>query len=141
MKGLDIIGSEHCKTALNAAIDNATQSIRDGYQKATIVAKTKSKFDDVVASCALADVDEFGTFASRDLIAPYLRITGKRINPKDLAYNLQRLCEPERGQILSRVGEARNIRYEFNNPLMKVFIKMKLDQRGYHESPSLFADR
>lgn len=138
LDGRDCITMDHCKSAIEDAIDNTNQSIRDAYQRATIASKTKSKFEDVVAACALADEDDFGTFATRDLVEPYYRVTGQKVKAQSLSYNIQRLCELERGTILEKVGESKNIRYAFTNPLMKVFVKLKLDQRGSFEQPNLF---
>ncbi|MEM6998800.1 MAG: hypothetical protein AAF419_03050, partial [Pseudomonadota bacterium] len=114
------------------------QSIRDAHQKAIIAPKGKSKFEDVVCACALADEDEFGTFSVKDLIEPYFQLTGDRVKGNNLTYNLQRLCESERDFILTKTGGSTNVRYQFTNPLMKVYIKMKLDQKGKYQQPSLF---
>lgn len=128
----------HYKSAINDAIRNVNESIRDAYQKATIASKAKSKFEDVLAACALADEDEFGAFATNDLVDPYYRVTGVKVRAPNLAYNLQRLCDPERGSVLTKIGASTNIRYSFTNPLMKVFVKLKLDQFGSFEQPNLF---
>lgn len=134
---LERIGMREYEGAIDDAIDNANQSIRDAYQRATIASRTKSKFEDVVAACALADEDEFGTFATNNLIAPYYSVTGKLVKPQSLAYNLRKLCEPERGAVLTRIGESKNIRYMFASPLMKVYVTLRLAQRGSHDRPRL----
>ena len=131
------VNMEHHKAAINDAIKDTNQSIRDSYQKATIASKAESKFEDVIAACALAPDDEFGSFASRELVEPYYRVTGHRVKPQSLQYNLRTLCEPERGSVLIKMGESKNIRYAFANPLMKVFVKLKLDQKGSYEQPNL----
>lgn len=133
------ITDEHLNQAINDAISNANQSIRDSYQKATIASKTKSKFEDVVAACALVDEDEFGTFAIKDLVEPYYQITGTPTKTTDISYNVNKLCEPGRGSLLTRVGQTKNVRYAFTNPLLKVYIKLKLDERGTFQQPNLFS--
>lgn len=135
---LNRITHDHYRKALDSAIDNTNQSIRDSYQKATMTSTKDSKFENVVAACALADVDDFGTFAIRDIVEPYYKVTGAVIKTQNINYNIQKLCEMDRGSILVRVGGANNIRYQFKNPLMKVYIKMKLDQDGTFQQPGLF---
>lgn len=133
----DCVSMEHHRAAIDDAIRDTNQSIRDAYQKGTIASKAKSRFEDVIAACALAPEDEFGSFASRELVEPYYRVTGIMVRPQSLLYNLRTLCEPERGSVLVKVGESKNIRYAFANPLMKVFVKLKLDQKGSFEQPNL----
>lgn len=134
----EMITEKHYKSALELAINNANQSIKNSYQKATIASKAKSKFEDVVAACSLAEVDEHGTFATKDLVEPYYLVTGKKVIAGNLSYNIQKLCDSSRGSILEKIGGSGNIRYRFLNPLMKVFVKMKLAQSGTFHQPRLF---
>jgi len=135
--GSERIDMDDFTKAIEDAIANANQSIRDAYQKAVTTSRSKSKFEDVVAACALAPVDEFGTFAIRDLEGPYYRVTGQVVTPQSLSYNLRKLTEADRGSVLKRIDAAKNIRYQFANPLMKVYVRMKLEMRGSHARPRL----
>ena len=65
-------------------------------------------------------------------------VTGEAVTPKSLSYNLRRLCEEGKGAILTKVGESKNIRYRFRNPLMKVFVKLKLQQKASKDQKLLF---
>lgn len=136
--GGTVVSSHHLRAALDDAVDNANETIRSGYQKATIAAKTKSKFEDVIAACALAEPDEYGTFATRDIVEPYRQITGRQVKPQNLSYNIQRLCEPDRGAVLMKVGVQKNVRYRFVNPLMRVFVKLKVGQHDDADQLLLF---
>lgn len=132
-----MISSDHYRKALDAAIEDTNQSVRDAYQKGTIVSKAKSKFEDVIAACALSEVDEYGTFSTSDIVSAYYLVTGRKVNGYDLSYNVKKLCERNRGSILKKFGKTNNVRYGFTNPLMMVYVKMKLDQKGSYHQPSL----
>lgn len=138
-RGDALVSETHYRRALEHAIEDVDQSIRARYQKATIgVKQKKSRFEGALGACALADQDEYGTFAIKDLTDPFFRVTGEKTKPGALAYNVQRLCEENRGGILTKVGRSKNVRYRFSSPLLQVFIKMKLDQRGSYYQPMLF---
>ena len=133
------INKEHYKQAIDEAIENSNQSIMSSYQDAITSSKPKSKFEIIVTACALVDEDEFGTFCTRDLLDPYFRLTGKKVEVKDLSYNLKALCDnKKRGGFLVKTNKSSNARYRLNNPLMKIFLKMKLSQDGYYEQKGLF---
>lgn len=132
------ITETHFKAALGHALSNISQSIQNAYQKATIASKSRSKFINVIAACALADIDEHGTFSTRDLVEPYYLVTGQEVQASSLSYNIQKLCEEPRGSVLEKIGGSKNVRYRFANPLMKVFVKMKLEQDGTYHQPRLF---
>ncbi|WP_223303976.1 ATP-binding protein [Dokdonella koreensis] len=139
LNGDSIIRDHHYRSALDGALNDVSQSILHSYQLATIdVKKKKSKFEDVIAACAIAAHDDYSTFAIKDLIVPYRRLTGQQVKANDLVYNVRKLCEPERGSILSRIGDSRNIRFRFSSPLMKVFVSMKLDKERHNQQQGLF---
>lgn len=134
----NVIADKHYREALEHALRDANQSIRNAYQLATIDAKKrKSRFSKVIDACAVADEDEYGTFALRDIVEPYNRISGEKVKAQNLAYNVQKLCDSDKGSILTKVGDSNNIRFRFNNPLMKVYVRMKLDKTG--NQPTLFS--
>src|SRR3546814_909287 len=131
---------KHYRRALDAALDDVTQSVHTAFQMATLDAKhKKSRFEKVIYACAIAEVDEFGTFAIKDIVEPYNRMADEKVKSQNLAYNVQKLCEAEKGSILARVGDSTNVRFRFANPLMKVFIRMKLDKNGRFDQPKLFS--
>jgi Cdc6-like AAA superfamily ATPase len=131
---VDLVG------AIADSIENANQSIKTAYRKAVLSSHPHSKFENVVAACALVESDDAATFAARDLVEPYKQICGIDIVPQDLTYTLQKLCEKDRGCVLQRVTSASGVRYKFGNALMKTFVKLRLSQHGTYESPMLIQD-
>lgn len=124
-------------SAIFDAIANVNQSIKSAYRKATIATKPISKFEGLTKAAALASIDESGSFASKDLIDPFFRVTGQRVSVADLAYTLQKLCDKERGSILQKLETISGARYRFANPLMKTYVKLLIDRSGTHAAPAL----
>ncbi len=115
--------------AIREAIENADATIRNAYQKAVITSKEKSKFENVVSACAIAKEDEYGAFRTKDVIDAYFKVTGDKLISQAFTYNLGKLCQEEKGALLEKVGKGKQIKYRFQNPLVKVFIKLKLYQK------------
>lgn len=114
--------------AINEAIDNANESIKEAYQGAIVTSKKESKFEDVVAACALAKEDNNGNFRTLDVVEAYNKLTGKNIIPQAIIYNLGKLCKEERGEIIEKVGKGKQIKFRFKNPLINAYVKIKLYQ-------------
>lgn len=115
--------------AIEDAINDTLESIRNAYQKGTIATK-KAIFREVLLACALVDGDEHGTFRATDLEKYVSKIIGKPYATPGFAYNLGKLCLPERGSILEKVGTPKRYRYRFTNPLMKPFILLMAYNAG-----------
>jgi hypothetical protein len=84
----------------------------------------KTIFPQVLLACALARLDEKGTFSSSDVRQPLSRIMGSPYEIHYFARNLFDLCQDQRGSILERIDVAKRYRYRFVNPLMQPFIIM-----------------
>lgn len=115
---------EDFRVAVEQAIDDTHESIRDAYQKATMAAK-KTIFREVLLACALAKEDDYGTFCAIDIRQPLRRITEKPYELPHFAYHIGKLCADERGSILEKMGAPKRYRYRFKNPLLKPFILLK----------------
>ena len=129
LRGDDRITKEDFDHALQSAIDDAHESIRDAYQRATMSVK-ETLFPDLLLACALVKEDENGTFRASDLEVPLRQLRGARIRVTSYSYHLGQLCSPERGPILERLGAKKRHRYRFVNPLMKPFVLMKAYSAG-----------
>src|SRR3546814_15708915 len=94
---------------------------------ATLDAKQKkSRFEKVSYACAIAEEDEFGTFAIKDIVEPYNRMADEKVKSHNIAYNVQKLCESEKGSILARVGDSTKLTLLLVHPMRKVFNLMML---------------
>lgn len=115
------------------AIENTNESLRTDFQKATISSKTKTKFEDVIFAASQCNTDEYDCFSATELIVPYDAITGTKSRRENLTYSLNELCEENRGKILEKIGQSKNVKYRFKNPLMKAFVKLKLFNLKKHD--------
>ena len=74
-------------------LENTNQSIKDAYQKAIITSKKESKFENVAAACAIAEVNEQGNFKTIDVVEAYSRLTKEiKLRGKQLFIILGKLC-------------------------------------------------
>jgi hypothetical protein len=124
------IQANHFNLAIDSAITDASESIRESYQKAIITTKQQTNFAAVIQACALAKEDEHGTFRATDLEEPLFKLTGHYMRIQSFAYHLSKFCEEERGSVLQAVGSGSNRRFRFSNPLLRAFIRIKLYQAG-----------
>ena len=116
--------------AIDEAIQNAQESLRECYQRA-VSSNKKNMFKDIVKACTLVKEDEHGTFRIKDLQEPLLKIIGEKTPPKSYQYHVGRLCTPEKGNILQKIGTKNNFRYKFKNPLFKAYMTLKIYQEEH----------
>lgn len=122
------VSIEHFTYAVKKGIQTTSQSLRASYQKAIITSKGPSHFEEVLAACALSDLDEYDCFTNSGTL---LHFKGKKkskssMTTKDLRYYLDALCKKEKGDILEKIGQGSNIKYKFRNPIMRAFIRLKI---------------
>ena len=119
-----VMNEQHVEAAIEQALQNAQQSIRSAYHRATTSPRKDNLFADVLLACALADVDELGTFAALDVRDPMQRITKKDYGISSFAQHLRDFSDRKRGQVLIKSGEKRRFRYRFTDPLLQPFVIM-----------------
>ena len=130
------IDRQHFGIAIEEAIENVQESIRDSYHHAVMTSRTGTMFGDVLAACALAKEDEHGTFRATDLEVPLFKITGAHHPLQAYTYHLGKLSDSERGSILKKIELGKQHRYRFNNPLLRAYVRLKLYQSGKLEEKS-----
>lgn len=117
------VTTDHVLKATRRALDGVQESIKSAYHQATISSK-KTIYPQVLLACALAKVDERGTFAAVDIREPMGKIMKKPYDIPGYSKNLHDLCQPSRGPILQQIGVAKRYRFRFVNPLMQPFTIM-----------------
>jgi Cdc6-like AAA superfamily ATPase len=124
------ISTEHVDLGIKNALEQWQQSIKTSYYNATRSAQPGNLYKEVLLACALAEIDDLGYFTAASVRTPLRILTGKSYDIPNFAQHLKQFSEAVRGQILERVGAARQLRYRFVNPVMKPYIVM----RGFAES-------
>ncbi|MBL7190705.1 AAA family ATPase [bacterium] len=127
-KNLRTVDQNCFDEAIEEAVTNAQESVRNAYHQATMTSRGKTKFKDVLSACALVEEDEYGTFRASDIIDPMNKLTGREHILQSFSYHLGTLCQNEKGEILQKIGPQKQCRYRFKNPLLKSFIRLKLHQ-------------
>jgi len=122
-----IIDEDHFVLALESAVEDAHESLRQAYQTAKLATRP-THFRDVLFACALVDEDDAGTFPASAL-APILEdILHNPLRIAQFGYHLGKLCELERGPILNKLGTPNRHRYSFVNPLMKPYLRLEYER-------------
>ena len=106
-------------------INDVDFSIKESYVRATErIYRKDNIFKQVLAGCALAEVDPLGEFNAAKVEEPLSAIMGDTYKTQSFAFHLNELTKPARGKILSRSGERRTYKLRFMDPLMQPYIIM-----------------
>lgn len=121
------ITEKHFAHAMEEILENTNQSIKDSYHKAIITSKKESKFENVVSACAISKLNDQGCFKTIDVVESFNELTKSQSKRQAIIYNLGKLCQKERGELLMKVGKGH---FKFKNPLIRAFIRLKLYNEG-----------
>ncbi|MEH2175710.1 ATP-binding protein [Nostoc sp.] len=121
----NLVNKDHFKIAVEDAINDSYESVKESYRKAVATVKKETDFRDIIFACASVETDEYGTFRLADLQNVLSELKQKPVKPQSYAYYIGKLCEADRGAILQRIGVKNKYRYRFQNPLVKVFVLLK----------------
>jgi Cdc6-like AAA superfamily ATPase len=113
------------KDAIKEALDNAQQTMRTAYHKATASVRKDTINKHVLLSCALAKTDDFGYFTASSVTNPLSIVRDKHYELPYFAEHLGGFCTEKKGRILQQTGEPYSRLYRFKNPMMQPFVIMK----------------
>jgi hypothetical protein len=115
------------KDAIKIAIADIDQTIRERYLAATISQRREEAlFEPVLLACSLATSDELGRFQQSAVAEPLNRIVpGKNYEASTFAFHMNEFTTDKRKNVLERLGETRNYRYRFTDPMMQPFVILK----------------
>ncbi len=115
----------HVEAAVQKAMTEAQQSIRNSYHRATTSPRKESLYRQVLLACALANTDELGYFPAAAVREPMSRIMGRYYDIPNFSRHLNDFAEERRGFVLQKTGVKHRIRYRFTDPLMQPYIVMR----------------
>lgn len=118
--------NEDLKISISNGIENTSEQLKSSYRDAIVGLSTTDKWKNVLFACALSTLDEFNCFSISDVSTEYSKITKVIVKNASIIYNLNQLCEKNRGSILEKINTGVNTRYRFINPMIRAFIKLKI---------------
>jgi Cdc6-like AAA superfamily ATPase len=113
--------------AIRQGIENTSEQLRISYRRAILTSNSSSKWRDLLFACAVVKIDEFNAFTVSEVVKIYNDITGKDDKNGSITYNLNQLVTENRGEVLTKLGKGMSTRYMFNNPMMRAFVKLKIN--------------
>jgi len=122
----NIINVKYFNKAMEDAIENVNESIKNLYKKAILSTKEGTLFKDVLIACAMVKADEHSTFRATDVENYLKEKMGYDKSVQAFQYHLGKFCSSERGSVLKKIVVAKSrTRYRFENPLFKAFVRLK----------------
>lgn len=110
--------------AIKKGIENTNEQLKSSFRKAVVGTQ---KWQDVLFACAQSPIDNYNCINKTDIIKNYNIISNGNAVGSTISYNLKQLCGEDRGNILSKIGTGINTRYRFTNPMMRAFVKLKIN--------------
>ena len=123
------VSSADLEKAIPDALENAAGGVQQQYEEAVSSSRAKTLFRDVLLACALAPKDSLGRFSAVDVRQPLRQVTGRDLDTGAYQSHLAKFCEPQRGPMLKKTGARRNYRWQFVNPQIIPFVRL----RGIHD--------
>lgn len=119
--------SAYLKIAIKIGIENTSEQLRTSYQKAVVDVKEKSKWREVLHACADSEIDQYDCFTVNNVLKLYNKSRFLKVLGNNIIYNLNQLCTSERGEVIKKTGKGINTRFRFVNPMMKAYVKLKIN--------------
>lgn len=120
---------DHVDAGIDRSLEQWQQSIKTAYYEATKSQQPGNIYREVLLACSLAEVDDMGFFTAGAVRSPLSKILNRQIDIPTFARHLKEFSQAGRGEIITRTGTARKLRYRFVSPLMRSYVII----RGYAE--------
>ena len=116
--------------AIKSLILESQQTVIRAFDLATASPRRQTFYFQVLLACSLAPTDQLGYFRPADIRDWYSRIMGRDQDTSAYTRHLHGLCEERRGAVLQRLGEPRNYRFRFTDPILQPYVLMRGLERG-----------
>jgi hypothetical protein len=130
--------------ALDASLTEIDQLLKERYYAAIISKRGDALYDSVLLACALAHTDELGRFQQAAVAAPLNKIfPDKNYAATTYAFHMNAMCTAERQHVLERLGDEKNFRYRFTDPMMQPFVILRglADKKINDDIAQIYANR
>jgi|SRR5208282_4401194 Cdc6-like AAA superfamily ATPase len=133
---------DHVFEALKKSVRQAEQSVTNKYVKATHSSHKDALYRHVLLACALTATrhrDALGYFNPAAVIEPLGVVLDRKVTIATFNSHLSEFCQPERGAVFERDGQARSYRFRFSDPLLVPFTFMDAVATGLISNDRLSA--
>lgn len=120
-----VVTTEDTKTAVQRAVKDVSQTIRETYHRATS-SNRDTIYSDVLLACAMAKKDSLGQFDSRGVREALQKRLKRPIDIPAFSGHLSAFSDAHhaRGGILEKLGSRARYDYRFIDPLMPPYVMM-----------------
>ena len=126
----NIFSNAYLIIAIREGLEATSEQLRGSFRKAILTSNSSNKWRDILFACAICEMDEFNAFTVTQVVKMYNSITGKDNKNTHLNYNLNKLTSEDRGEILIKLGKGMSTRYVFKNPMMRAYVKLKMNSQS-----------
>lgn len=113
--------------ALNKGIENTSEQLRISFREAVLSSSSSDKWKNLLYACANCPLDEFNSFSISQIVNEYNILTRNKSKNSQLRYYINELTKSGRSEILAKLGKGGSTRYTFKNPMMRAFVKLKMN--------------
>ena len=117
-----IIAEEEYRIGLSEALENAEHSLADQYQQAIVTTRRQSEMLELILwAMALSSEREVQVRCLAENVSFFTR---KEYSSSAFSYHLGKLVKPERARVLTKIRDGY---YKFTNPLMRPYVRFRLE--------------
>lgn len=125
-----IIEIEDVESAIESLILESQQTVIRAFDLATASPRRQNFYFQALLACALSPTDQLGYFRPADIRDWYSKIMDSEQNISAYTRHLHGLCDEDRGAVLQRLGEPRNYRFRFTDPVLQPYVLMRGLKQG-----------
>jgi len=122
-----VVSRKSVFTALDRATTQAEQSTRDRHSRAIHSSHRDALYRQILLACAIAAAqqqDPLGYFTPGSVVEPLGSILGRPVEIATFNSHLSAFGQPNRGNVLERIGQPRAYRFRFQDPMVVPFTFM-----------------
>ena len=116
--------------AIRSLTLESQQTVIRAFDLATASPRRQNFYFQVLLACALVPTDQLGYFRAADIRPVYSKIMGRSQDIPSYVRHLHNLCDEKRGEVLQRLGESRNYRFRFTDPILQPYVLMRGVERN-----------
>lgn len=110
--------------ACNMALEDAVEKYRDDYAKATATTQA-SRYQSILSACGYAHTDIRGVFRATDVTDAIYEVFGEKLTVQAVVPALSQFLQNQRASVLKAIKVGGRQCYQFRDPMMRPFCRLK----------------